>query len=422
MTIPNLRYNLVVLGADFSLFLVGLSFASQSTILPAFAEHLGASNVVIGAIPAVMTLGWFLPSLFAAGHTVTLARKLPFVLRWTIWERAPFILLALAAFFLAGQAPGLTLAVLLSMLLVITGTGGVLLPAWMDIVGRAIPTALRGRFFGVASLLGSLGGFLGSFGTAYFLEAFPAPAGYGVCFASAALFMALSYAALMLAREPPATAALPPARALSAYLSGLPALLHRDRNLTWFLVARCFTVTAMMASGFYTVYALRAWGAPDSQVGVFTAVMFGGLVVANVGLGWLADRAGHLLVLGLGAAATVAANVMALAAPSLEAFTVVFALAGVQAAAVNVSGLTVLLEFAAHADEQATYVGLGTTSMAPVAFLTPLLAGVMADALGFEAVFAVATVSGIVGLAVLIGRVRDPRWASDNRGNFQGGT
>jgi hypothetical protein len=34
-------------------FLVGLSFASQSTILPAFAAHLGASNLVIGAIPAL---------------------------------------------------------------------------------------------------------------------------------------------------------------------------------------------------------------------------------------------------------------------------------------------------------------------------------------------------------------------------------
>ncbi len=92
----HLRHNVLALGADYALFLVGLSFASQSTILPAFAEHLRAPNVVIGAIPAVMTVGWFLPSLFAAGHTETLARRLPFVLRYTIWEHAPFLVLALA--------------------------------------------------------------------------------------------------------------------------------------------------------------------------------------------------------------------------------------------------------------------------------------------------------------------------------------
>ena len=135
----NLRHNLAALGADYALFVMGLAFASQSTILPAFAAYLGAPNVVIGAIPAVMTLGWFMPSLFAAGHTETLERKLPFVLRHTVWERVPFLVLALSAFVLADRAPGLTLAVMLMVLLVVTGVGGILMPAWMDLIGRAIP-------------------------------------------------------------------------------------------------------------------------------------------------------------------------------------------------------------------------------------------------------------------------------------------
>src|SRR5213076_2867576 len=139
-----LRRNALALGADYGLFMVGLSFASQATILPAFAAHLGAPSVVIGVIPAVMTLGWFLPSLFAAGHTEALSRKLPFVLRYTVWERVPFLVLALAAFVAAERAPALVLGVLLTLLLVITGVGGVLMPAWMDVVGRAIPVTLRG--------------------------------------------------------------------------------------------------------------------------------------------------------------------------------------------------------------------------------------------------------------------------------------
>src|SRR5262245_65796090 len=129
---------MAALGADYALFVVGLAFASQSTILPAFAAYLGAPNVVIGAIPAVMTLGWFLPSLFAAGYTESLARKLPFVLRYTVWERVPFIVMALAAFFIAGRAPGVALAVMLLMLLVVTGVGGVLMPAWMDLDRKSV--------------------------------------------------------------------------------------------------------------------------------------------------------------------------------------------------------------------------------------------------------------------------------------------
>ena len=384
----NVRHNAVALGADFALFLVGLAFASQSTILPAFAAHLGAPNVVIGAIPAVMTLGWFLPSLFAAGHTESLARKLPFVMRFTLWERVPFLALALIAFFVATPAPAVALAALLLLLLIVTGTGGVLMPAWMDIVGRTIPTTLRGRFFGVANVLGSAGGLVGSLATAYFLARVPPPASYGVCFLCAAVCMGLSYVALALVREP-AAAATAPRQPMRAYLGRIPALLARDRNLSWFLVARAFASIGTMAGGFYTVYALRAWEAPAWWVATFTSVLLAGQI------------AGTLV--------GVAANVVALVAPSVGAFSAVFALSGIQMAAVSVSGLNVMLEFAPGAEERPTYIGLGTTLMAPVFFAAPLAAGIMADGLGFPWVFAAATAGGLISLGLFVARVHDPR-------------
>ena len=161
----DLRWNVLALGADYGLFMVGLAFMSAATVLPAFAASLGASTVLIGAIPAVMTVGWFLPPLFTAAHTERLAQKLPFVLRWTGWERVPFLALALIAFFLAARAPALSMWLVLAMLLVMTAVGGLLMPAWMDVVARALPTRIRGRFFGLASLAGTAGGdFLGAGG------------------------------------------------------------------------------------------------------------------------------------------------------------------------------------------------------------------------------------------------------------------
>ncbi|HYS18942.1 MAG TPA: MFS transporter [Candidatus Binatia bacterium] len=404
----NLRHNLAALGADYALFVVGLAFASQSTILPAFAAYLGASNVAIGAIPAVMTLGWFLPSLFAAGHTETLAQKLPFVLRYTVWERVPFAVLALAAFFLADLSPALALGLMLLMLLVTTGVGGVLMPAWMDVIARAIPVTLRGRFFAFANLAASAGGLAGSVATASILAAVPAPASYGVCFVFAAVCMALSYGALVVVREPAAGASAP-AVPLREYLSRIPALLGRDRNLAWFLAARAFAVVGSIGGGFYTVYALGTWGAPAAQVGVFTTLLFVGQMVGNAVLGWLADRRGHRLVIMLGLGATFAGNLVAVAAPTLGAFGVVFVMMGIQIAAMNVSNLNVMLEFAPVPGEQPTYIGLGTTLLAPIAFGAPLAAGLLADAFGFAAVFVVAAVAVGVALGLLLARVRDPR-------------
>ena len=402
--------NVMLLGADYGLFLVGLAFASQATILPAFAAWLGAPNVVIGAIPAVMTLGWFLPSLFAAGHTETLPRQWPFIMRWTGWERVPYLVMALLAFFVADRAPALTLAVVLAMLLLSTGIGGLLMPSWMDLIGRAVPTATRGRFFGLASLAAGVVGFAASFVVADVLDRVPAPTSYGICFLAASACLALSWVALAFVREPEGRATRAPVL-LRAYLARVPGLLRRDRNLSRFLATRAFAIAGVMGSGFYTVYALRVWEAPPAQAGVFTALLVVGHALGTLTLGWVADHAGHRLVLLAGASATVAANVVALLAGSLGAFGVVFVLSGIHTAAVNVSALNVLLEFAPTPDERPTYIGLGSTSMAPVAFATPLIAGLMADGLGFRAVFVVSLVASLVGLVMLATLVHDPRRA-----------
>jgi MFS family permease len=404
----DLRHNLLALGADYALFHVGFSFASQSTVLPAFARELGAPNLVIGAIPAVMTLGWFLPSLFAAGHTEALAAKLPFVLRWSLWERVPMLVLALAAFLIADAAPGATLLLMLGMLLATTGVGGILVPAWMDIVGRAIPTHLRGRFFGVSNVVAGAGGLLGSAGTTYVLASLPAPRSYGVCFLAAAACFGASYAALTVVREPPGGRPAP-AVPMSRYLGRIPGVLRRDANLAWFLVARAIGVVGTMGSGFLTVYALGTLGAPSWQVGVFTILLLAGHVAGNLALGWLADRAGHRLVVMLGMLAMMAANIVALVARSTDGLGAAFVLVGLHQAAVHVSHLNIFLEFAPADEERPTYIGLGSTSVAPFAFASPLLAGLAADTLGLRVVFWVATAFGLAALLVLWARVGDPR-------------
>ena len=402
------RHNFVALGLDYASFLIGMSFASQATILPAFATHLGASNLVIGAIPAVMTLGWFLPSLFVAPHTESLPRKLPFMLRYTLWERLPLPALAAVAFFVADPLPRLALALVLLLLLLMTGVGGALMPAWMDVIGRTIPTTLRGRFFGAANVLASTGGLLGSVGTAYLLAAFPAPESYGLCFLGGTIFLALSYVALATAREPVA-ATTRPLVPLAAYLRRIPALLRRDRNLFWFLVMRGAATLGGMGNGFYTVHALRTYATPEWQVGVFTTLHLGGQLIGNLALGLLADRVGHRAVLVLGIGALVGSNVVALSAPSAPGLGPVFLLSGVHLAAIHLSARTILLEFTDDPDERPTYIGLANSALAPLSFAGPLAAGVVADRLGFDTVFAVAAVFGLVALALLLSRVREPR-------------
>jgi MFS family permease len=279
----------------------------------------------------------------------------------------------------------------------------------MDIVGRTVPTTLRGRFFAVSNLLGSAGGLLGSLLTAWVLARLPATDGYAVCFLVSASFMGLSYVALSLVREPSAPSNGVPSPPLGVYLRRVGRLLQEDRNLSWFLLARALNSVGMMATGFYTVHALRSFAAPDWAVGVFTTALLAGQMAGNLVLGVVADRVGHVVPLTIGLAALLLANLAALTVPTLEMFLVVFLLQGVQLAAISVSGLNVLLEFAPGPEARPTYVGLGTTLLTPVAFGAPLLAGVMADAVGFRAVFATAALGATVALVLLMGRVQEPR-------------
>jgi MFS family permease len=388
--------------------MVGLAFMSSATVLPAFAASLGASTVLIGAIPAVMTVGWFLPPLFAAAHTERLAHKLPFILRWTGWERLPFLVLALVAFFLADAAPALSMWLVLAMLLMMTAFGGFLMPAWTDLVARAVPARLRGRFFGLANLAGTAGGLVGSAFTSWALGALPSSTAYGLCFLAATVFIALSWIALIFVREPPAT--IVPARAdFWTHLSGVPALLRRDVNFSRYLGARVLTFGSVIGSGFFTVYALRVLQAPEADVGMFTALMLGGQMTGQIGLGWIGDRAGHRLVLVIAACAATVMNVIALATTSVNAFSIVFALNGLFNAAIQVSAVTVLLEFAPTPQQNPTYVGIERTFLAPFGFGLPLLGGLLIDAVGYGFVFWLSAVFSLASACVLWLLVRDPR-------------
>ena len=104
-----------------------------------------------------------------------------------------------------------------------------------------------------------------------------------------------------------------------------------------------------------------------------------------------------------------AANAVALAAPSLEALTVAFFFAGVSDAHAAQVPANILLEMAPTAEERPTYIGLGRTAVAPVAFTAPLLAGAVADAVGYHVVFGASCAGSLLALLVLIARVRDPR-------------
>lgn len=396
----NLRRNFVALALDFGFFGLAMSFASTATILPALAERLGGPNLVIGSLPSLALLGRSLPALFSARLVESRPRKLPIVLTYTLWERLPWLALALVVYGFSESNPSLVLGFLVATLMLVSMVGGALSPAWSDLVAVVIPGGYRGRFFAVGSAVSTGLGLAGALLSGFLLRSYGFPGGFALCLGAAFLLLMVSYAVMALTREPSAEGA-PATPDWRSHLDRLPAIVRGNPAFAWHLAGRALTALAMMSIGFYTVHALRALGAEEWHAASFTFALLASQAVSGLVLGSLADRSGHRVVLLLGSLAAGGASLAALAVGDLLLYHAVFLLLGLSLASTNVASLTMVMEMAGGPDRP-TYLGLATTAQAPFALAAPLLAGFLADRAGLGAVFAAGTLFSLGAAAVYL--------------------
>ncbi|MBN2501689.1 MAG: MFS transporter, partial [Anaerolineales bacterium] len=295
----NYRWNYVFNVLDGATFWFGASFYSLTTIGPLFISKLTDNPVPLGILAIISQAGWAFPQLFAANSTERFGRMKPLVVRLGfILERFPMFVMFLAAI-IAIKSP------LAALLVFILGAAwhsigaGVIAPAWQTMLARIIPVARRGRFMAFTMFLGAGTGLLGTQVSAWLLDTQPFPNSFIIIFLIAALFINLSWVFIAFTREPiPARQA--PEENNHQYMASLKKIVRQDVNFRRFLISRGLSSLAGMGTGFVTVAAIQRWDVPDGTVGYYTMTMLIGQTVANLLLGWLADKYGHKLVLELG--------------------------------------------------------------------------------------------------------------------------
>jgi MFS family permease len=404
----NLRWNFSVNVLDISFYMLALNMVSQTTILPLLVSQLTSSKIAVGMIPAIFSLGFFLPQLFFAGHAEGLRYKKPFLILMSgLTERLPYPLIGIVVWFFAGSNPGLTLTAFFVLLLIGTGTGGMLTPAWYDLIAKVIPVNKRGIYAGVGNGLGALMGIAGAALAGQFLANWPFPHSYALCFLTSAIFFFISWVGLALNREPESPVVKQHA-SLTSYLKQLPAVLRRDHNYQVFLVARAISYMGWMASGFFIVFGAQRFQLSGGAVGGMTAALVASTALTNLLWGFISDRKGHKIILAFSALLNALAALAALLVQSAFAFGLVFVLLGAAFGADQVSGLNIILEFC-DAEERPTFIGLTNTLMAPLKTVAPLLGGWLATWLEYPPMFAIAIFLALAGTAMLGWWVKEPR-------------
>lgn len=415
------RWNFMVMGLDLTLFVVGINFASVYGILPLFVHHLSASNLALGAIPALRAAN-LLPPLFVASFTERLRRKKPFVIGWTVVERLPYLALAVATPLLATTRPTALLWLLFAMIALSTLAGGVATPAWLDLISRMFPANWRGRFFGLSSALGGLLGVAGSAGAAYLLEHFGWSTGGALCFACTFTCLAISFVFIALGREPlPARATVPASVRADGHTSWrrLPALVRSDGNLRRYLLTIALVTCAGAAAAFYVVDAKRALGLTDAAASLFAVLLLIASTAGSVLWGYIGDHHGHKRIVVAGAACTGGAALVALLARQswngVFGYCLVFVLVGLGSSALQLASLTFIVDFAPP-EQRPTFIGVAMLTQAPFAFGAPVLAAVIANRWGYGPVFTLTALLGILATLLVARYVRDPRTESQSAG------
>jgi len=136
----NFKRNFFANLLDAAFWFFGDSFAASLTIMPVFLSTLTDSPILIGLIPALEAIGWFLPQLFFAKHLEGINQRLPIVRKLGILDRLPFLLLATGAFLIPGLNKKVALILILIIYTIKVFSSGLAALPWQELIATVIPS------------------------------------------------------------------------------------------------------------------------------------------------------------------------------------------------------------------------------------------------------------------------------------------
>jgi len=414
----HLPWNFSVIVLDVSFYLFAIAFADGNTVLPAFLTRLTESPLLIGLIGTIRTAGWFLPQLLVASRLAHRPRKKPFLIVVCLLGRVP-ILSVVAVLMLAPDQPVLIMAVFFFAFTAFCfseGAGGV---PWTDIIGKAIPHWLRGRFFASTELVGGILAAAAGVGVKRILESprIGYPGDYALLFFLSFSFLMVSLSFVAAIREPIRPVMNQEIR-LGALVRNSKDMLRRRPALVPLLAAQLTLGASGMVAPFYVAHGRLNLGITEGMVGVFVSAQILGGMAASLLAGYLSDRKGSTWAIRGTTLCAIATPLAALVIPAAAggtlsgawpwAYAAVFAFLGATWHTLWIGFTNFLLESVSD-EERASYVGLMNTLNAPQALFPLIASGIVAVA-SYQAAFAASLICALAASAIAL-TLQDPRAA-----------
>lgn len=408
----NFKRNFFANLMDACFWFFGDSFAAAYTIMPVFISTLTDSPILIGLIPALDGAGWFLPQLFLARTLEGKDRRMPMVRVLGIFDRIPFLLLALGAFLIPQVDKKIALILVFVIYAIKVFSGGLVALPWQELIATVIPVTHRGRYWAYSLILGKLMGLGGAAISGILLVSITYPYNYAMMFLIGFIAVSISYLFLNMNIEPE----IPRQNSAEYFslLTRIKSVLSNDRNFLIYLVNRGFIFLAGMALAFLTVYGINRFNLPIAQSAAFTAIMLTSEIIGFGIWGSLGDKRGYkrvieisnlILILGIGSLLLV---------NTLWALYLVFAVMSFAHSGEYIADQNFAMEFGTEKNRP-TYIGMSKTLTGPFFLLAPIIGGSLVQFWGYNSMFLAALILAIIAFMIIKFLVKDPR---KNLGNF----
>jgi MFS family permease len=405
-------HNFVMMVAEGALFIGAMVLYSGATVLSGFMTRLGASSQLIGLTLGAFVSIWTGVQLYAAFRQGHLSRKRrPIVL---LRFAAGLIWIAFASMLLLfyQDTPDwrtFTIWMLVGVIILFSFLCGYSVPLWMDFVGKIFRENSRGRYYGWRNGLGALIGLAVSVGLlAPLLKYLAFPYGYAWALLIAGIFVSTGAVFLSFSRE-----ASPPERrgpaSFKDFVGGLFSTWRLSREFRYFVITVILTsfggvgIGGCMCTPFFMNRAIFELQVSDYFVGIATAVLIMGQVLAGIFCGRLVDRLSAKLVFFLNLIASTLVLILAAWMPGTWAWSylLIFLLMGVARGTTSISFHNCIMEMV-PVNKRPEGVGLVNFIRSPFFMLAPFLGGVLLHQFGFPTLFIIGFIFSIATILVFL--------------------
>jgi len=391
---------------DAGFWFFGDSFVAAYTILPVFMSTLTDSPILIGMIPALEGAGWFLPQLFLAKYLEGQNRRLPLVMKLGIFDRLPYLLLALGAVLILKIDRNLAVVLFLFIYAIKVFSSGLVALPWQELIATVIPVSHRGRYWGYALILGKTMGMLGAAISGIMLTNIAYPLNYAYMFLVGFICVAISYIFLTLNIEPEIERQVPTENI--KLWERIKIILVKDKNFAAFLVNRSFLFLSFMAMGFITVYGIQKFDLPISYSAIFTGVMLISEVVGYGIWGTIGDRDGYKRVIEICNLFLIFGLLVLIFIESVWGLYIVFGIMSFAHSGEYIADQNIAMEFGKE-EERPTYIGMSKTLTGPFILISPIIGRGIVKFWGYKNMFLTALIISLMGFVIIRFFVKEPR-------------